>query len=68
MFFSSPNTLARNLENTVLLGSVHEKVADPLGVSPLVVVPGDELDKVLVQLDAGAGVKDRGGLVANEVG
>ena len=44
------------------------QVGGAAGVAPLVVVPGDELDKVLVQLDAGAGVKDRGGLVADEVG
>ncbi len=45
-----------------------EEVDDPVGVTVLVVVPGDQLDKVLVELDAGLGVEDGGGLLADKVG
>src|SRR5205814_5548992 len=37
------------------------------GVAPLVVVPADELEEVLVELDAAAGVEDRGAAVVDEV-
>lgn len=52
----------------VLLGSVDEEVNDTVGVTPLVVVPGDELDEVLVELDTSGGVEDGGSSVADEVG
>ena len=39
-----------------------------VGEAPLVVVPGDELDKVIVQSDAGTGVEDGGVGVGAEVG
>ena len=52
----------------VLLSSVLEEVADTAGVAPLVVVPGDELDEVLVELDTRSGIEDRGRGVAGEVG
>jgi len=47
---------------------VLDEINDPVGVSVFVVVPGDELDKVLVQLDSGLGVEDGGPLVGDEVG
>src|SRR5204863_350669 len=37
------------------------------GVAPLVVVPADELEEVLVELDAAARVEDRGAAVVDEV-
>ena len=52
----------------VLGGDVGDEVAHAAGVTPLVVVPGDELDEVGAQLDSGVGVEDRGGMAADEVG
>lgn len=40
------------------LGDVGNEVKDTAGVTPLVVVPGDQLDEVLVQGDTGLGVED----------
>ena len=54
--------------STVNLGNVGEKVENTAGVTPLVVVPADKLDKVVVEGDTGLGVEDGGGLVAVEVG
>lgn len=56
------------LESTVPLGGVSDEVADALGVTPLVVVPGDELDEVGGELDTSIGVEDRGAVVAGEIG
>ncbi len=44
---------------TVDLCNVADKIEDTAGVTPLVVVPGDKLDKVAVQRDTGLGIKDR---------
>jgi len=52
----------------VLLGDVEQEVADTPRVTPLVIVPGDQLDEVLVQLDTGAGVEDGGSRMADEIG
>ena len=51
----------------VLLGNVDQEVTDTPRVAPLVVVPGDQLHKVLVQLNTGLCVKDGGSRVANEI-
>lgn len=56
------------LEGTVLLGGVGQEIDDTAGVTPLVVVPGDQLHEVGAELDTGVGVEDRGVLVAGEVG
>jgi hypothetical protein len=53
---------------TILLGSKEEELTNPPGVAPLIVVPCDELDEVLVELDPSASVEDRGVLVADKVG
>src|SRR5690606_5100091 len=37
-----------------------------VGIAPLVVVPGHQLDEGRIQLDAGVGVEDRGARVATE--
>ena len=37
---------------------VADQVDDTVAVAPLVVVPGDELDEVLVQSDSSLGIKD----------
>jgi hypothetical protein len=54
--------------SSVLGGDVGDEVADTAGVTPLVVVPGDELDEVGVQRNAGVGVEDRRAVVTDEVG
>jgi hypothetical protein len=53
---------------TILLGDVHQEVANAPRVTPLVVVPRDQLDEVLVQLDTSLGIKDRRSIVADEIG
>lgn len=59
---------AAALESTVLLSGEDQEVADTLGVTPLVIVPRDELDEVAVECDAGVRIKDGRVLVASEVG
>lgn len=44
--------------NLVLALHVLDQVDDAVGVTELVVVPGDELDEGVAQLDSGLGVKD----------
>ena len=51
----------------VHLVHVGDEVEHAVGVAPLVVVPGDELDEVLVERDAGVCVEDRGQRAGNEV-
>ena len=58
---------ARFLDRAVLLRRVDEEIADTARVAPLVVVPSDELDEVLVERNASLGIEDRGGRVAGEV-
>jgi hypothetical protein len=52
----------------VLLGSEDEQVTDTAGVSPLVIVPRDKLDEVVVERNSSLGVEDRGVGVTDEVG
>ena len=60
----------RNLDTGffVLASGEEEEIAHTTGVTPFVIVPGDELDEVGVKLDSGLGVEDRRGGVADEVG
>ena len=51
----------------ILLGSIDEEVADALRITPLVIVPADELDKVRVQADSCTSIEDRGVGFTNEV-
>ena len=60
--------MRRHSLSTVLLGNVNQQVADTSRVTPLVVVPSNQLDEVLVQLDTGLGIEDGGGRVADEIG
>lgn len=53
---------------SVDLGNVGQEVEDTAGVTPLVVVPGDELDEVVVEGDTGLGIEDGRGRVAVQVG
>jgi hypothetical protein len=65
-----PNIWKGSLETgfRVLASSEEEEIAYTAGITPLVIVPGDELDKVGVELDSSLGVEDRRGGVADEVG
>lgn len=56
------------LVGAVNLGHVAQEIEHTTAVAPLVVVPGDELDEVVVKADAGLGIKDGGVGVAVEVG
>jgi hypothetical protein len=58
----------RLLRSLILLRGVDEEVTHAARVAPLVIVPGDELDKVLVERDTGVRVEDRGPLRADKVG
>ena len=56
------------LSRSILLSNVDQEIADTSRVAPLVVVPGNQLDEVLVQLDTGLGIKDGGSRMADEIG
>src|SRR5688572_30800069 len=49
------------------LGNVGKEIEDTAGVTPLVVVPGDKLDEVVVERDTGLGIEDGGVGVAVHV-
>jgi hypothetical protein len=51
----------------ILGGHVGDQVDNTLGVSPFVIVPRNEFDKVVVERDTGLGVEDGGVWVTNEV-
>jgi hypothetical protein len=44
-----------------------EEIEDTARVAPLIVVPGNELDKVVIEGDTGLGVEDGGAWVAVQV-
>src|SRR5450759_546626 len=50
-----------------LAGDDRNQLDGPVAVAPLVVVPADELEEALVQLDGAAGIVDAGALVVDEV-
>lgn len=58
----------KHLLTGVLLGNINQEVADAPRVTPLIVVPGNQLDEVLVQLDTSFGVEDGRCRVADEIG
>src|SRR5690606_24404854 len=60
--------IVRFVERLELGGDLLGEIDDAVGVAALVVIPGDELEELGVQLDGGAGVEDRGELVVDEVG
>lgn len=45
-----------------------EKIDAAVAVTPLVIVPADQLEKSLIEADAGGGVEDAGVLAMNEIG
>jgi hypothetical protein len=59
--------LNRNLLRTIGLGSKHKQIAHPARVTPLVIVPSDQLDEVFVELDASGSIKDGRSGVADEI-
>lgn len=50
------------------LCDVCEKIKNTARVTPLVIVPGDKLDEVLVEGDTGLGIEDRGVVITVHVG
>jgi hypothetical protein len=59
---------SENLFAGVNLSNVGEEVENTSAVTPLVVIPGDELDEVRVQGDTGLGIEDGRVVVAVHVG
>lgn len=57
----------RELFASVNLGDVGQEVEDTSAVTPLVVIPADKLDEVLVEGDTGLGIEDGGVSVAVQV-
>merc|ERR1719353_782110 len=55
------------LLGSILLGHVAHKINNSAGVSPLIIVPSDQLDKLRVKHNAGFGIKSRGDRVSNEI-
>src|SRR6478752_6679312 len=66
--FASSLLSALRLLGGIDLGNVGQEVEDTAGVTPLVVVPGDQLDEVVVERDTGLGIEDGGVGVAVEIG
>ena len=56
------------LGTSINLCDVAEEIQDTAGVTPLVVVPGNQLDEVCIQGDTGLGVEDGGVVVADQIG
>jgi hypothetical protein len=50
------------------LCDVCEKIKDTARITPLIVVPGDKLDEVLVERNTGLGIKDGGVVITVQVG
>lgn len=57
-----------NTSSFIFLGNVADKIAYTTRVTPFVIVPSDELDEVLVQLDSSIGIKDGRSSVTDEIG
>lgn len=64
----SPTPARSTLVGAVDLGDVGQEVEDAARVAPLVVVPRDDLDEVVVERDTGLGVEDGRVVVAHHVG
>jgi hypothetical protein len=50
------------------LGNICQEIEDTAGVSPLIVVPRDQFDEVLVEGDTGLGIEDGGVGIAVQIG
>ena len=53
---------------TIFLSNVDQQINDTGTISPFVVVPGNKLDKVIVQADPGLSIENRRSRVPNKVG
>ena len=51
----------------VNLGDIGKEIQHTAGVTPLVVVPGDQLDEVSVERDTSLGIEDGGVVVADQI-
>ena len=67
-FLSTTSSLSFFLSLLIFLSDVLDKIAYTTRVTPFVIVPGDELDKVGVQLDSSTRIKDGRSSVAYEIG
>lgn len=69
-FYSKLNTssLIFLSSSLIFLGNEQDKIAYTTRVTPFVIVPRDELDKVSVQLDSSFGIEDGRMSVAYEIG
>src|SRR5690606_10108963 len=47
---------------------MQDEIDELVGISPLVVVPGDQLHEVVVERDAGVGIENAGARIAEEIG
>lgn len=65
-FFKSTNII--HLSGGILLSNDANEVEDTARVSPLVVVPGNELDELVVQGDTSLSIEDGGVVVSVQVG
>lgn len=61
------STLPRRDAALFTPGHMHNQIDDLVRVSPLVVIPRDQLDKIIVQSDAGLGIENAGAGLADEV-
>ena len=61
------NVVSFNTDAYLSTGGVDSQVNQAVGVSPFVVIPRNDLEKVVVEEDAGIGIDGGGGLVVNEI-
>lgn len=59
--------LHSNTSLLILLSNVQKQITNPARISPLIIIPRDEFDKVRVQLNTSLGIKDRRRIVSNEI-
>ena len=59
--------MARSDEVSVLSGHIVGKIDKSVGVSPLVIVPGDDLDELWRELDTSLSIEDRGEWAGDEI-
>lgn len=71
-FYSTATKYERPKDLVVRLGiypsNVDDEITDSAGVTPFVVVPGDQLDKVGIQLNSSPSVEDGGICASNPIG
>lgn len=55
------------LSSSINLGSISQKINDTVGVTEFVIVPRDELDKLVVKSNTGGSIKDGRFASTNEI-